>query len=177
MPDFAKALRGLKPAATSWESQLASYIVAGLNPRSILPPGEVHSTSLGSHYVIRGTYPEDYFHGKVRLGRLSSTDLECLMTLMRAKGSVPHRDQIVFLDTETTGIQGGTGMCPFLVGIGYFSGDEFRMIQYFIRDFEEEPSMLLDLAARLRQLDLTITYNGAAFGLPLHEPRFMLARL
>jgi tetratricopeptide (TPR) repeat protein len=83
----------------------------------------------------------------------------------------------VFLDTETTGVQGGTGICPFLVGLGYFEGDEFHMIQYFIRDFDEEPSMLLALAEKLHQFDLTVTYNGIAFDLPLLETRFTLARL
>jgi len=97
--------------------------------------------------------------------------------LMQEKGTVPHRDRIVFLDTETTGIQSGTGICPFLVGIGYFSGDDFHMVQYFIRDFDEEPSMLLALGEQLSRFDLAITYNGAAFDLPLLETRFTLARL
>jgi len=145
--------------------------------RNVLPPGEVHSNGLGSHYFIHATYADDYFHGKVRLGRLSSADLESLMRLTRHEGCAPDRDRIVFLDTETTGIQGGTGMCPFLVGIGYFAGDEFHMVQYFIRDFDEEPSMLWALGEQLRQFDLVVTYNGAAFDIPLLETRFTLARL
>jgi uncharacterized protein len=68
-------------------------------------------------------------------------------------------------------------MCPFLIGIGFFAGDEFHMLQYFIRDFDEEPSMLLALAERLQRFQLTVTYNGAAFDLPLLETRFTLARL
>src|SRR5580693_8409216 len=103
MPDFAKALKhmeraltvsGPPPATTDWESQLARYVVAGGGPltvsaRSVLPPGEVHSTALGSHYVIHAVYPGDHFHGKVRLDRLSSADLTFLMTLMHEEGSVP----------------------------------------------------------------------------------------
>jgi hypothetical protein len=96
---------------------------------------------------------------------------------MRAKGSVPLRDRIVFLDTETTGVQGGAGMCPFLIGIGCFDADGFHMVQYFIRDFDEEPSMLLALAEHLQQFELIVTYNGAAFDVPLLESRFTLARL
>jgi uncharacterized protein YprB with RNaseH-like and TPR domain len=144
---------------------------------TVLPPGEVHFNGLGSHYCIHEVYPQDYFHGKVRLSRLSCPDLECLMKLMREKGSVPDRDRIVFLDTETTGIQGGAGIYPFLVGIGYFVDDDFHMVQYFIRDFDEEPSMLLNLAAQLEQFELAVTYNGAAFDIPLLETRFTLARL
>jgi uncharacterized protein YprB with RNaseH-like and TPR domain len=182
MPDFAKALRGLRQPNTSWESQLALYSGAGgglpaVSQRSAVPPGEVHSTALGSHYFIHAVYPGDHVHGKVRLGRFSSADLDGLMKVMHEKGTVPRRDRVVFLDTETTGIQGGAGMCPFLVGLGYFSGEDFHMVQFFIRDFDEEPSMLLALGGLLEQFELVVTYNGAAFDIPLLETRFTLSRL
>jgi uncharacterized protein len=170
MPDFAKALKHMERGLT----------VSGpltVNARSVLPPGEVHSTALGSHYFIHAVYPENHFHGKVRLGRLSSADLDGLMKLMREQGSAPHRDRIIFLDTETTGIQGGAGMCPFLVGLGYFAGEDFHMVQFFIRDFDEEPSMLLALGELLGRFELVVTYNGATFDIPLLETRFTLARL
>jgi tetratricopeptide (TPR) repeat protein len=96
---------------------------------------------------------------------------------MKQKATIAERDAIVFLDTETTGIQGGTGIVPFLVGLGYFEGEVFRMVQYFIRDFDEEPSMLLALGDLLRRFKLVITYNGATFDIPLLETRFTLARL
>ena len=99
------------------------------------------------------------------------------MTLMHVPGTVPSRDRIIFLDTETTGVQSGAGVCPFLVGIGYFSADEFHMLQYFIRDFDEEPSMLYALGALLERFDMVVTYNGSAFDIPLLETRFTLARL
>jgi uncharacterized protein YprB with RNaseH-like and TPR domain len=200
MPDFGKALqqlqRGLQPAPTFLTKPDVEHVGAGFSPRllsiaeqlrllrsgarpatNLLPPGEIQSNRLGSHYLVHAVYPDDYFHGKVRLSRFSSADLECLMKLMRSNGPVPQRDRIVFLDTETTGMQGGTGMCPFLVGIGYFEDDTFHMVQYFIRDFDEEPSMLLALSERLNQFELTVTYNGAAFDIPLLETRFTLARL
>ena len=96
-----------------------------LDASDILPPGEAESTPLGCHYVIRVTHPHDYFHGKVRLNRLSSPDLQAFMALMHAPGTVPPRDRIIFLDTETTGIQSGAGICPFLVGSAIFSATNF----------------------------------------------------
>src|SRR5215475_9131845 len=194
MPDFGKALRQMerarKPAAAyehvgggfkrhlfSLAEQLPFLRSRPEAVRTVLPPGEVCSNALGSHYRIHAVYTDDYFHGKIRLGRFSSSDLEVLTKLMREKAAVPHRDGIVFVDTETTGIQGGTGICPFLIGIGYFAGDEFHMVQYFIRDFDEEPSMLLALAEQLRRFELAVTYNGLAFDIPLLETRFTLMRL
>jgi uncharacterized protein YprB with RNaseH-like and TPR domain len=168
-----KELRGLKGFQMTYSHM---SFEGGCTPGH-LPPGQIESTRLGSHYVVRMAYSNDYFHGKVRLSRLSSADLQCLMTFMRETGKVPERDRIVFLDTETTGIQGGTGMCPFLVGVGYFAADEFHVVQFFIRDFDEEPSMLLSLRQLLEQFELVITYNGAAFDVPLLETRFTLARI
>jgi uncharacterized protein YprB with RNaseH-like and TPR domain len=185
MADFSKALRDLQdrrhpplePPGKRWESQLSQYVLGGISPRSMLPPGEVRANALGSHYLIHRAYPHGHFHGKVRLNRLSSSDLQCLLTLMREKSTVPECGGIVFLDTETTGIQGGTGICPFLVGLGYLVEGEFHLVQFFIRDFDEEPSMLFDLAAFLRRFQMVITYNGAAFDIPLLETRFTLARM
>jgi tetratricopeptide (TPR) repeat protein len=74
-------------------------------------------------------------------------------------------------------VQGGTGTCPFLIGIGFFAEDDFHILQYFMRDFDEEPSMLLALREQLKRFELTVTYNGAAFDIPLLETRFTLARL
>lgn len=205
MADFGKALEQIrrpKPATPYTAEGSADQVLTGFNPllssipeqlqfltrrnkqsataaspSDILPPGSVESTRLGSHYVVQCVYPHDYFHGKVRLNRLSCADLECLMKLMHEQGTVSDRSRIVFLDTETTGMQGGTGMCPFLVGLGYFAGDEFHMLQYFIRDFDEEPSMLCALRDWLKRFELIVTYNGAAFDIPLLETRFTLARL
>jgi hypothetical protein len=67
-------------------------------------------------------------------------------------------------------------MVPFLVGLGFFRGDNFHVVQYFIRDFDEEPSMLHALGRMLEQFRLVVTYNGASFDIPLLESRFILAR-
>lgn len=152
-------------------------MVPGRAGVDLLPKGEVERTSFGSHYVVRKAFDDAYFLGKVRLGRFSTEGLLSLMELMRQGSRRSNRNEIVFLDVESTGVQGGTGMCPFLVGIGFFRDDQFHLVQYFIRDFDEEPSMLYALGEGLRQFSLVITYNGAAFDLPLLDARFTLARL
>jgi len=146
------------------------------NSAAVLPDGNEEITPYGRHYVVRKVFDGDHWHGKVRLGRFSASDLQQLMTLLHEKAAAPERDSIVFLDTETTGLQGGTGMVPFLVGVGYFEGDNFHMLQFFIRDFDEEPSMLHALGKLLERFHLIVTYNGAAFDIPLLETRFTLTR-
>jgi uncharacterized protein len=193
MPDFGKALQQLRPKQSpqgllfqadnpviSLVQQLAflkSRPVRQCVSEAVAPDGVEEITPFGRHLAIRRIYgPHDY-HGNVRLSRFSCSDLQRLSDLMKGTPAIPHRDSIVFLDTETTGLHGGTGMVPFLVGLGYFSGDDFIVVQYFIRDFDEEPSMLLALGDVLQRFKLVVTYNGATFDLPLLEARFTLARL
>src|SRR5678816_692053 len=129
MPDFARALQWIRPEApqrqlfesdspaTSLSRQLqflkARYPAAmrepsyGLSHR--LPQGQEETTPHGKHYVVRQVFDGEHSHGKVRLARFSCEDLHRLMALMHKKGGRADRDSIVFLDTETTGMQGGTG--------------------------------------------------------------------
>ena len=198
MPDFAKFIRQLRPppskdqpqrhlfhgeiSAVSLSRQL-QYLKArhpvpqpgSSSVEPMLPEGQEEITPYGRHYIVRTIFDGEHYHGKVRLDRFSCDDLRRLMTVMHEKDAVPDRDSIVYLDTETTGMQ-GAGMVPFLVGLGYFKGDDFHVVQYFIRDFDEEPSMLHALGKMLERFRLVVTYNGATFDIPLLESRLILAR-
>ena len=84
--------------------------------------------------------------------------------------------RLLYLDTETTGLAGGTGTYAFLVGAGYFDGDAFEVRQYFMRDLDQEPALIAALEGLLGRFDGLVTYNGNGFDLPLLETRFVLAR-
>ena len=190
MTQFRKALNQLRrqdqPGSFSISDQL-SFLkdrTGGegfLKPRPAvprnLPEGRVEENVHGSHYVIREVFDAGHYHGNIRVGRLCLDHLATLLDLARCKHESLERDRIIFLDTETTGIQGGAGMCPFLIGVGFFRGDEFHVVQYFMRDFNEEPSMLLALGRMLGEFDLIVTYNGKTFDLPLVDNRFILSRM
>ena len=53
-----------------------------------------------------------------------------------------RKDEILFLDTETTGLSHGAGTVAFLVGVGYFEGENFLVRQYLMRDYDEETFLL-----------------------------------
>ena len=81
----------------------------------------------------------------------------------------------LFLDTETTGLAGGTGTMVFLVGLMKLVGDELEFAQCLLTRFQGE-SALLDYTARFaRETDLLVSYNGKSFDLPLLATRFRLA--
>lgn len=82
----------------------------------------------------------------------------------------------VFLDTETTGLAGGTGTYVFLVGLATWTGVRLRVTQYFLGDLAAEAAFLAavrEAVAGVRQL---VTFNGRTFDLPLLETRYLLTR-
>ena len=142
-----------------------------------LPDGYEASNEAGSHYVVRSGYPNNHFHGRIRLDRANIDDFARLLDLAECEHGELDLERIAFLDTETTGVSGGAGMCPFLIGVGFFRADQFEVVQYFIRDFDEETSMLRALDELLGNFDLLVTYNGRSFDVPLVENRCVLSRL
>jgi tetratricopeptide (TPR) repeat protein len=82
----------------------------------------------------------------------------------------------LFLDTETTGLAGGTGTFPFLIGLGWFEEDSFITCQLFARDFSEERAMLRYLGDLASGKEFLVTFNGRAYDLNLLTTRFILNR-
>jgi uncharacterized protein YprB with RNaseH-like and TPR domain len=82
----------------------------------------------------------------------------------------------LFLDTETTGLAGGTGTYAFLVGLAWWEKEEFVVEQHFMRDHSEEASLLLEIADRLKDGCVLVTFNGKSFDWPLLKTRFQMSR-
>jgi uncharacterized protein YprB with RNaseH-like and TPR domain len=84
----------------------------------------------------------------------------------------------VFLDLETTGLAGGTGTVPFLVGLGYYHDERFKVSQFFLSEMAEEGRLVREVAEFFKDMAFksVITYNGKAFDVPLLETRFALHR-
>ncbi len=82
----------------------------------------------------------------------------------------------LFLDTETTGLAGGTGTYAFLVGIAWWDAGGLQVEQLFMRDLDEEHSVLLELAERMSERPVLVTFNGKSFDWPLLETRYRMTR-
>jgi uncharacterized protein YprB with RNaseH-like and TPR domain len=82
----------------------------------------------------------------------------------------------IFLDTETTGLAGGTGTYAFLVGLAWWDAGGLQVEQLFLRDFSEEHSLLQELAELLAERPVLVTFNGKSFDWPLLENRFTMTR-
>jgi uncharacterized protein YprB with RNaseH-like and TPR domain len=83
----------------------------------------------------------------------------------------------LYVDTETTGLSGGTGTMAFLVGVGFFEARALRVEQLFLAEPCHEPALLARLAARIEAASALVTFNGKAFDMPLLRARYVMARM
>jgi uncharacterized protein YprB with RNaseH-like and TPR domain len=84
--------------------------------------------------------------------------------------------QWLFLDTETTGLAGGSGTYAFLVGLAWWDAGGLEVEQLFLRDYREEHAVLEALAARMAERRVLVTFNGRSFDWPLLETRYRMTR-
>jgi hypothetical protein len=135
-------------------------------------PGRLQATSAGETYIVENIYPPDYRHGHTPLSGLAP-----LQTLAAWAGesriSQCAPPAFAYLDIETTGLSGGTGTYAFLIGAGRLVNDEFRLVQFFMRDPAEEPAQLLALEEFLAPCETLVTYNGKSFDVPILNTRYI----
>ena len=138
--------------------------------------GQVIENADGRFFLAERFYPNHRRHGSFEISRLGETPGEWLSAVSR--GTIPPCDprRWAFLDTETTGLSGGSGTCAFLIGVGVIESEGFRVRLYFMRDFDEEAAMLRALGEFLASYDVLITYNGKSYDAPLLETRYRLRR-
>ena len=84
-------------------------------------------------------------------------------------------ERFLFLDTETTGLAGGTGTTAFMVGVAWIEGRVLRLAQWLLAGFAGEAALLERVAERFGRADAIVSFNGKSFDLPLLKARARLA--
>jgi len=136
----------------------------------------VAQNHFGEHLVLRNWFstPEFAEPTAVALELLSRTrDAE---VSRRTRAALEDPSKWLFLDTETTGLAGGTGTYAFLIGLAWWDAGALQVEQLFMRDFTEEYSLLHELAARVAERPVLVTFNGKTFDWPLVDSRFTMTR-
>jgi len=82
-----------------------------------------------------------------------------------------------YLDTETTGLSGGTGTYAFAAAVARPVAAGLEVVQLFLPEPSAEPAFLHALQEELLRTQALGTYNGATFDLPLLRTRWVMARL
>ncbi|MHC1741044.1 MAG: ribonuclease H-like domain-containing protein [Anaerolineaceae bacterium] len=131
---------------------------------------------LGVTYLVENQYPTDYQHGSINFQAI--TEIAPISTAANVKSTEDITlSNLLFLDTETTGLAGGTGTLAFLVGLGYFSPTGFLLKQYILKNPADESAMLLEIINLCDQFSGIVTFNGKGFDIPLLRTRYVLNRL
>ncbi|MGE5463565.1 MAG: ribonuclease H-like domain-containing protein [Syntrophothermus sp.] len=138
--------------------------------------GSFVSNQLGEVFVVEQRYESDYLHGSASILCSSSLSLIANWAHDPRIADLPL-SSFAFLDTEASGLTGGTGTYAFLVGVARFVDGQFVLRQYFMRDPAEEPALLEGLADFLAPAKALVTFNGKAFDIPLLTTRYTMHRI
>ena len=145
-------------------------------PESSLPAGRVVTNEAGAHFQIEKRFASHHQHGSADVGALIELPHDLLDILGEGEIAAAPPTRWAFLDTETTGLAGGSGTYAFLIGVGRITEKGFTVQQYFLREYSEEKSALAELEEHLREFDVLITYNGRSYDQPLLETRYRMNR-
>jgi uncharacterized protein YprB with RNaseH-like and TPR domain len=168
--------------------------IAGIAPRAAPPPrfqnerparyfveewlsGEEVQTPHGCHFETGKIWERHQRHGSLDISTLIEMPPDLLTAISDQAITNCGSSKLAFLDTETTGLAGGSGTYAFLIGVGRITPKGFELRQFFMRDLTEEASLLYGLADFLGQFEALVTYNGKTYDQPLLETRYRMARL
>ena len=141
-------------------------------------PGQRRETEHGELHLIDEYLEPEHHHGQSPIAKALEVSTERLAQL--ALDPTLERidlQRALFLDTETTGLAGGTGTVPFLIGIAWFEDQSMRIQQLFLPELGREAPMLSWLRERVQQSSCVVSFNGKTFDWPLLRNRFVLNRV
>jgi hypothetical protein len=169
--DRFSRIAALKPATKRAAVEPRAYVCAtpeGADDLARLLGATVQKTRHGEHLSVRRWF-SDTSPGDVTMPalRLLAPD---------APDEAADQNNWLFLDTETTGLAGGTGTYAFLIGIAWWDAGGLEVEQFFMRDHSDEHSVLATLKERLAERRILVTFNGKSFDWPLLETRFRMTR-
>jgi uncharacterized protein len=132
--------------------------------------GTEMDTVFGPVFVACEDYPRDLYenHDLIAPHHLSEILLEW------SDHTPTSQDRYIFLDTETSGLAGGTGTFAFLIGLGFYEANAFKLVQIFMRHPEEEIKVLAALNQWTAGTNILVTFNGKSFDVPLINTRHKL---
>jgi uncharacterized protein YprB with RNaseH-like and TPR domain len=174
-----KTVAGIRPAGMTATATAAAPALVGAPAQGFvedLLSGQVVETPAGKHFETEKLYARHQRYGSYDISDLIELPEDLLTALSDGAIARAHPTQWAFLDTETTGLAGGSGTYAFLIGVGWIGPEGFRVRQFFLRDYDEEASALYALNELLARFEVLITYNGKSYDQPLLETRYTMNR-
>jgi uncharacterized protein YprB with RNaseH-like and TPR domain len=154
--------------AKTFEKRVVSH-----HPIEAVVPGRFWDVIYGQVFCHEEFFENLHIHGEKQL--LPTVPIQTLCQWANASQlSRADLQDFIFLDTETSGLAGGTGTYAFEVGLGRFTEDGFKLAQFFMRHPGEEPALLAGLTEFMHNMKAVVTYNGKSFDIPLLNTRYTL---
>ena len=181
--DRVRELKALRRSICATASPELQRPLASDHRESYTPAGAVRNESDRLGQILGATAKANQYGEHLSLhcwcGEPAryTPNIDALRLLMpSAPEVVADPERWLFLDTETTGLAGGTGTYAFLVGIAWWEGGGLEIEQFFMREYSEERSLLFALAERIAERPVLVTFNGKSFDWPLLETRYRMSR-
>ncbi len=154
-----------------------SVIQPEIKPRLEFPnedavDGRLAENSAGGYFLVERSFPLGHKYGNNILEIVSPLEMIANWAGENHISEVDI-DEFCFVDTETTGLAGGSGTLAFMVGMGRFEKDEFKLAQFFLKDPGDETAMLFAIEEFLAPSKVLVSFNGKAFDIPLMNARYI----
>ncbi|MBT3756696.1 MAG: hypothetical protein HOG24_10490, partial [Candidatus Cloacimonetes bacterium] len=152
-------------------------LLRGVLPEKKKKPGvskkrEIHDLIDGKYvaenvFLIENKFKINYEHNGNKLIKYQVHPL-----ILKYSGlDKANIENLLFIDTETTGLAGGTGTYVFQIGIGFFKEDEFVLKQFFLTDIASEKCLIDELLKEVDRQSVYVSYNGKSYDIPLINAR------
>ncbi len=173
-PERIQRLRSLLDAFVARSAPVARRALPRAPPPAIGEPLDQH----GFARALRQYLEPAHCHGRSPVRGALEIGAHVVAALARDArlGDFDPRRMLI-LDTETTGLAGGTGTLPFLVGLARFEDESLALEQLLVcRPGHELPALVL-LKSRIESATSLVTYNGKSFDWPILRNRFVMNRI
>lgn len=132
------------------------------------PCGLVAENDCGYCFINRLVQPLTQTHGLVDMNaKLTPSPL--FDSVMEAH--ISRKEDTLAFDTETSGLSNGSGSFIFMLGLGYFEGDQYIVDQLILPDLSSEPAFLRQTELIFCKFPVLLSYNGKSFDIPMLQSR------
>lgn len=166
------------PAATSLRERLAHLRPERVQGRPVAAFARMSAGDLAR--AVNGEFVAD---GLIKIeefvplaGRIGRCELSALTDIPLLPGETEQQPGL-YIDTETTGLAGGSGTLAFLVGVAIVRDESIQLIQFLITSFAAEAALLAEVEKVLPATHRLVSYNGKSYDLPLLITRFRMQGL
>ncbi|MFF0829268.1 ribonuclease H-like domain-containing protein [Brevibacillus sp. NPDC003359] len=116
-----------------------------------------------------GAYAFSELHEAIRMWEAAGREHP-----LSAVGRKP--EDLLFFDTETTGLSGGAGNAIFLLGYSRFEGEHVVVRQHFLPGPHAEVTLYQSFLEQAQKSSHLVTFNGKSFDWPQVRTRHTLVR-